>query len=82
VSTKPPECRNPQHPFGQPRSMSFLEQKGQAFVFACIACKERLKVLSVQVVTSAALKKDIRRKLMREGKILTKPAYVDPRRTK
>ena len=82
MSTKPPECRNPQHPLGQPRAMSFLEQKGQAFVFACVACKERLKVLSVQVVTSAALKKDIRRKLTREGKILTKPAFIRPRSVK
>jgi len=73
---KTPLCRNPQHPAGKEKRMIFLEQKGETFVFACQACKDVNKVMSVQVVTSAALKQEIRKQLAREGKILNRPAPI------
>lgn len=71
---KTPECRNPQHPAGRSKSMEFLEEKNQAFVFACKACKEINGVLSVQITTSVAMKQEIRKNLERQGRLLTQPA--------
>lgn len=67
---KLPECRNPQHPSGFPKQMVYLEEKDETYVFACQACRDVNRVLSVHAVTSEAMKRKIRGQLIADGKIL------------
>jgi hypothetical protein len=48
-----PPCKNPNHPKGVDRkkSMIVLEENADRVCFACVACKDIEKILSVQVVT-------------------------------
>lgn len=73
---KPPACTNPQHPAGRSKDMLFLEEKDSAYVFACAGCKDVNKKLSVQVVTSAAMKRAVRGQLKAQGKLMTGPPVM------
>lgn len=48
-----PPCKNPAHPKGVDRqkAMIVLEEGAERVVFACVACRDINKVLSVQIVT-------------------------------
>jgi len=74
--TKLPECRNPQHPFGMPKQMIFLEEKDNALVFACQACKDVNRKLSVQIITTTAYKRAVRKQLQAQGHLMTKPPEI------
>jgi len=59
--------------------MRFLEEQGGVNVYACQVCKDVNKKLSVQMVSSAALKKMTRDKLRAEGRLMTeKPKTINP----
>jgi hypothetical protein len=74
-----PKCKNPQHPLGAPMEMRFLEEQGGVNVYACQACKDINKKLSVQMVSSAALKKMTRDNLRQQGRLMTeKPKPIAP----
>jgi hypothetical protein len=74
--TKLPECRNPQHPAGMPKQMIFLEEKDNALVFACQACKDVNRKLSVQIVTTQAYKRVVHQQLKAQGRLMTKPPEI------
>ena len=68
-----PDCTNPQHPVGMPRQMDFLQYKDNAYVFGCQACKDVNHKLSVRVMTDQFFKREVRKQLASEGRLLTGP---------
>ncbi len=68
-----PLCSNPQHPPGLPRRLAFLQYKDHAYVFGCQACKDVNRKLSVRVMTDQFYRREVRRTLAREGRLLTAP---------
>jgi hypothetical protein len=73
---KTPMCRNPQHPLGRDKTMFFLEEREGAYVFACQACKDVNRKMSIQVFTKPALKRMVRDTLRSEGRLLRMPPPV------
>jgi hypothetical protein len=74
-----PQCKNPQHPIGRSRTMLFLEQKDHCFVFACQACKDMNRKLSVQVLTESSFRQQVRKDLAKQGRLLTEaPPIMQP----
>ena len=75
-----PNCTNPQHPIGLPRRMIFLQYKDYAYVFGCQACKDVNRKLSVRVMTDQFFRREVRRQLTAEGRLLTAlPPIRQPR---
>jgi hypothetical protein len=68
-----PLCSNPQHPPGLPRKMIYLQTKDYAHVFGCLACKDVNHKLSVRVMTDSFYRREVRRQLGKEGRLLTAP---------
>ena len=68
-----PNCTNPQHPRGLPTRMIFLETKGYTHVFACQACKDVNRKLSVRVMTDQFYKREVRKTLAAQGGLLAGP---------
>ena len=68
-----PHCTNPQHPRGMSTRMIFLETKGQSHVFACQACKDVNRKLSVRVMTDSFYKREVRKSLAAQGQVLRGP---------
>lgn len=58
--------------------MIFLEEKDRAFVFACQACKDINRVLSVRVMTDPRLRREIRKDMRARGLLKEKPKVVEP----
>lgn len=71
-----PHCANPQHPRGLPTRMIFLQHKDHAWVFGCQACKDVNRKLSVRVLTDQFYKREVRRALAKEGRLLMAPPPV------
>jgi len=71
-----PDCTNPQHPYGLPRRMQFLQYRDNSYVFGCQACKDVNRKLSVRVMTDQFFKREVRRQLKKEGRLLTAPPQV------
>lgn len=68
-----PQCSNPQHPRGLPTRMIFLQYRDNAYVFGCQACKDVNRKLSVRVMTDQFFRREVRRQLGKEGRLLTAP---------
>ena len=68
-----PLCANPQHPPSLPRRMIFLQYRDHAYVFGCQACKDVNRKLSVRVMTDQFFKREVRKQLGKEGRLLTAP---------
>jgi len=68
-----PECTNPQHPRGFSARMTFLQFKDNAYVFGCQACKDVNRKMSVRVMTDSFFRREVRKQLAREGRLLTAP---------
>jgi len=68
-----PNCDNPQHPIGMPRRMIYLQTKDHAHVFGCQACRDVNHKLSIRVMTDQFYKREVRKQLGKEGKLLTGP---------
>ena len=73
-----PNCDNPQHPPSLPRRMIFLQYRDNAYVFGCQACKDVNHKLSVRVMTDQFFKREVRKKLAKEGRLLTGPPPQRP----
>ena len=73
-----PNCDNPQHPAGKPRRMTFLQYRDNAYVFGCQACKDVNRKLSVRVMTDQFFRREVRKQLGKEGKLLTGPPPQRP----
>ena len=71
-----PLCTNPQHPPALPRRMIFLQTKDHAHVFGCQACRNVNHKLSVRVMTDEFYRREVRRTLASEGRLLTAPPPV------
>ena len=68
-----PHCTNPQHPRGLPTRMIYLQTKDHAHVFGCQACKDVNRKLSVRVMTDQFYKREVRKQLGKEGRLLQGP---------
>lgn len=68
-----PNCTNPQHPPGLPRRMIFLQYRDNAYVFGCQGCRDVNRKLSVRVMTDSFFKREVRKKLAAEGRMLRGP---------
>ena len=68
-----PHCTNPQHPLGLPTRMIYLQTKDHAHVFGCQACKDVNHKLSVRVMTDQFFKREVRKTLAAEGRLLQGP---------
>jgi hypothetical protein len=68
-----PNCDNPQHPPSMPRRMIFLQYRDNAYVFGCQACRDVNHKLSVRVMTDQFFKREVRKKLASEGRLLQGP---------
>lgn len=68
-----PLCDNPQHPASLPRRMIFLQTKDHAHVFGCQACRDVNRKLSVRVMTDQFYRREVRRQLAAEGRLLKAP---------
>jgi len=68
-----PNCENPQHPQGLPRRMIFLQYKDFAYVFGCQACKDVNRKLSIRVMTDQFYRREVRKSLAAQGRLLTAP---------
>lgn len=75
-----PMCANPQHPQGMPRRMLFLQTKDHAHVFGCQACRDVNHKLSIRVMTDQFYRREVRRALARQGRLLTGPPPQRPTR--
>ena len=71
-----PLCTNPQHPPALPRRMTYLQTAHHAHVFACQACKDVNRKLSVRVMTDQFYRREVRKHLAAEGKLLTAPPPI------
>jgi hypothetical protein len=65
-----PDCTNPQHPSALPRRMIFLQYRDNAYVFGCQACRDVNHRLSIRVLTDQFYRREVRRQLAREGRLL------------
>ncbi|HUD74289.1 MAG TPA: hypothetical protein VMQ76_04380 [Terracidiphilus sp.] len=68
-----PLCNNPQHPRGLPTRMIFLQTKDHTHVFGCQACKDVNRKLSVRVMTDQFFKREVRKQLASENRLLHAP---------
>ena len=68
-----PNCDNPEHPPSLPRRMLFLQYRDNAYVFGCQACKDVNRKLSVRVMTDEFFRREVRKQLAKEGRLLTAP---------
>ena len=68
-----PLCTNPQHPPALPRRMDFLQYTDHSYVFGCQACKDVNRKLSVRVMTDQFYRREVRKQLAAEGRLLTGP---------
>lgn len=68
-----PDCANPQHPHGMPRRMQFLQYRDNAYVFGCQACKDVNHKMSIRVMTDTFFKREVRRQLGKDGRLLQGP---------
>lgn len=68
-----PLCTNPQHPRALPRRMIYLQTKDHAHVFGCQACKDVNRKLSVRVMTDQFFKREVRKTLAAQGRLLQGP---------
>ena len=68
-----PHCNNPQHPRGMPTRMIYLQTKDHTHVFGCQACKDVNRKLSVRVMTDQFFKREVRRTLASQGRLLQGP---------
>jgi hypothetical protein len=73
-----PLCTNPQHPAGMPRRMIYLQTKDHAHVFGCQACRDVNRKLSVRVMTDQFFKREVRKTLAAQGRLMQGP--VRPRK--
>jgi hypothetical protein len=73
-----PLCSNPQHPAGMPRKMIYLQTKDYAHVFGCQACRDVNHKLSVRVMTDSFYRREVRKQLAAEGRLLTAPPPQRP----
>jgi hypothetical protein len=71
-----PNCDNPQHPSALPRRMAFLQHRDHAWVFGCQACKDVNQKLSVRVMTDQFYRREVRRQLAKEGRLLIAPPPI------
>lgn len=68
-----PHCTNPQHPRGLPTRMIYLQTKDHAHVFGCQACRDVNRKLSVRVMTDQFFKREVRKTLAAQGRLLQGP---------
>jgi len=68
-----PHCTNPQHPRGMPTRMIYLQTKDHAHVFGCQACRDVNKKLSIRVMTDQFFKREVRKTLAAQGRLLRGP---------
>lgn len=73
-----PNCDNPQHPSSLPRRMIFLQYKDFAYVFGCQACRDVNHKLSIRVMTDQFYRREVRKQLGKEGRLLTAPPPQRP----
>ena len=71
-----PLCDNPQHPPSHPRKMKFLQYKDFAYVFGCQACRDVNRKLSVRVMTDQFYRREVRKSLAAQGRLLTAPPVI------
>ena len=60
---KAPECRNPQCP-GPRDQMVLVDATPSHYVFACLPCKDKHRVLSVQVRTKPTFRRHVREQII------------------
>jgi hypothetical protein len=66
-----PLCTNPQHPPALPRRMIYLQTAANSHVFACQACRDVNRKLSVRVVTDQFYRREVRRQLAAQNRLPT-----------
>lgn len=73
-----PLCTNPQHPPALPRRMIYLQTRDHAHVFGCQACRDVNHKLSIRVMTDQFYRREVRRALAQQGRLLTGPPPQRP----
>lgn len=63
MELKQPQCKSPHHPGDNRDTMLLVDENTTHFVFACSACKDVNKVLSVQVRTKPEFRAHVREQI-------------------
>lgn len=74
------QCKSPDHPPSHPKErMVCVGETPEVYAFACHACMEVRRLYSVQVKTKVAYREEVRKRLGREGRLMTKPPVINRR---